>query len=166
MCIKRCPQARRQAGPPEPWRMHLSPQELEVLCTVHGRWCATHHNLAGSADPGWGQREVGTFGEGLHAGMGKVLSTLQALGTQAQAYTLCGHAASPFPARLPWPAHHAARGQCPPAACPPNAQGCCPPRPAQGVPGALLSCILSARLTTPLPASCPQVPPCCPYRFM
>lgn len=66
-------------------------------------------------------------------------------GTQAWACTLCSPDVGPFPARLPWPARHAAGGWCPPTTCPPNARGCHLPGLAQGTPGALLS---------PVPSPC------------
>lgn len=55
------------------------------------------------------------------------------------------------------------RGWGLPAACPPNARDCHLPRLAQGTPGALLSPVLSATSTAPLPASllrsCPLLSP-------
>lgn len=134
---------------------------LELVCPLPPLQAGL---IPGRAEEGWA-----CWGRVCALGRG-VQRARRGWGTQAWACAFCSPASCPgLPAaRL--------RGRYPPAACPLNAQGCRLPRRAQGAPGALLSPVLWAMVTIPLPASLlpshrppvwpRQLPPCCPYRLM
>lgn len=119
--------------------------------------------IPGRAEEGWA-----CWGRVCALGRG-VQRARRGWGTQAWACAFCSPASCPgLPAAQ-------LRGRYPPTACPLNAQGCRLPRRAQGAPRALLSPVLWAMVTVPLPASLlpshhppgwpHQLPPCCPYRL-
>lgn len=139
-CIKGRPQPDGVAVSPKPWGMPPSPRELPRwpwALVGGGSLCAPH-----PCPRAGGTEEGGVLGGACVLGFGSgARRARRAWGAQA-----CTAGSSP--ACLPWPAPAAAAqlgGQCPPAACPPSAQGSRLPRLARGLLG-----LLSSRSQSPL----------------